>query len=505
MKLRLRLAVVTIAVAVPLVAALVWMDARSRHLAAERLLAQLVSDRLDRPDERARCEAEPARWGGPRPMRPELSGGPVARPSPVGSSPDGSPSQDARHPERPGPRRHGPPPGMPMPPELFVYDAAGVAASSAAPALSPDAIRALGDDTWTAIDRTTFDERVTVLVRTPWTDGPCAYVLVRGTTPRGFIGAILPATRLWAAPLVAVLIAVLIAVGPVVSRVRRLTADVRRSAATGFVDAPTPSGADEVRELGDAFVAASAEVRRQLAARDDRERALREFLANTTHDVMIPLTVLTQHLASLRADVRTHDAAELDRVVASAMDEAHYLAALLHNLSVAARVDVAEPRIERTAIDLNAVVARVVARHRPVAAERGIEVDSGVPEVPVIIDADLTLLEQAVSNVVYNAIRYNRRGGHVAVVVDRADDGFVLRVLDDGPGIPPPDLGSLIRRGFRSDAARTRTTGGHGGHGIGLHITHTVADLHGYRLTFKNREPSGLEVELAGPAAAPAT
>jgi signal transduction histidine kinase len=214
---------------------------------------------------------------------------------------------------------------------------------------------------------------------------------------------------------------------------------------------------------------------------------------------MIPLTVLTQHLASLRAGVRTREPAELDEVVARAMDEAHYLAALIHNLSVAARVDVAEPRLERAAIDLNARVARVVARHRPVAAERGIELDSGVPEAPVIAAADLTLLEQAVSNVVYNAIRYNRRGGHVAVVLDGDDGRFVLRVLDDGPGIPPPDLGSLIRRGFRSDAARTRTTGGHGGHGIGLHITHTVAKLHAYQLVFKNREPSGLEVELTGP------
>ncbi|MBK9035846.1 MAG: HAMP domain-containing protein [Myxococcales bacterium] len=477
MNLRPRLALTTAAVAVPLVLGLVWLDARSRHRAAEQALAHLAQSRVERPDEQARCEGDPVRWGrplglGPGPGRHD---GPAHRPPP------------------PGPRA--------APPEFFAYDATLASGDARAPGLAPARVAALAQQAWIAIDRATFDERVSVLVRTPWPDGPCAYVLVRGTSPRGFIGAILPASELWLAPLAAVLVAVLIVVGPVVRRVRRLTAEVRRSAAGGFVDAPTPTGTDEVRALGDAFVAASAEVRRQLAARDDRERALREFLANTTHDVMIPLTVLTQHLASLRAGVRTREPAELDQIVAQAMDEAHYLAALLHNLSVAARVDVAEPRLERSPIDLNALVARVIARHRPVAVERGIELDSGVPERPVIVDADLTMLEQAVSNVAYNAIRYNRRGGHVAVVLDRADDDFVLRVLDDGPGIPPPDLGSLIGRGFRSDAARTRTTGGHGGHGIGLHITHTVARLHDYRLTFRNREPTGLEVELAGAVA----
>ena len=330
MNLRLRLLLTTAAVAVPLVAGLVWLDARSRHRAAEEALARLTRERFERPDAQARCEADPLAWGAPRPPGTEHGPGGGARPGPPPHGPSG------------------PPPGLPRaaPPRFFAYDRALTARDPAAPRVDRDAAVALTEGAWAAIDRATFDDRVEVLVRSPWPDGPCAYVLVRGSTPRGFIGAILPATELWLAPLAATLIAVLVAVGPVVGRIRRLTADVRRSAAGGFVDAPTVGGADEVRQLGDAFVAASAEVRRQLAARDDRERALREYLANTTHDVMIPLTVLTQHLASLRAGVRTREPGELDEVVARAMDEAHYLAALIHNLSVAARVDVAEPRLE---------------------------------------------------------------------------------------------------------------------------------------------------------------
>jgi two-component system, OmpR family, sensor histidine kinase BaeS len=485
--LRVRLAITTIAVAVPMVVGLVWLDARSRHRAAEEMLARIATDRLSDASARTRCEADPTTWG----LRhPDHGPGPDDRP-PLGPPPGDRPDHGLPSPPPLGIRA--------APPVFFIYDRALHSAASAAPRLAPQSIAALGQRPWMALSSSTFGESIAVLVRTPWADGPCAFVLVRGSSPRGFLGALLPASKFWMAPLVAMLIAVLIAIGPTVESIRRLTVTVRESAATGFVTPPPAIGRGEIRELGQAFGAASIEVRRQLAARDDRERALREYLANTTHDVMIPLTVLSQHLASLRAGDRASDPAVVDDIVARAMDEAHYLAAMIHNLSVAAKLDVVEPQLERTRVDLNRLVARVIARHRPIASERGIQLDSGVPEVPVFIDADLTMIEQAISNLVYNAIRYNLRGGHVAVVLDRDTRRFSLRVLDDGPGIPPADLGSLITRGFRSDAARTRSTGGHGGHGIGLHITHTVARLHDFTLNFRNADGAGLEVAVTGP------
>ncbi|MCA9553549.1 MAG: HAMP domain-containing histidine kinase, partial [Myxococcales bacterium] len=349
---------------------------------------------------------------------------------------------------------------------------------------------------WTPVDRDLLDAEVRVAVRMPWAEGPCAVILVEGSTTPGFLGAFLPASEVWLAPLVAVLLTVLIALVPVVRRLERLIAAVEASAAGGFVAPPEVAGHDEVAALSRAFTAASAEVGRQLAARDDRERALREFLSNTTHDVMLPLTVLMQHLAVARAGLE--DDAPLRAPVVGAIDEAHYIAALIQNLSAVARLDVVEPRLELGPVDLNAVVDRVVARHRAMAVERGVELVSGVPEAPVLVDADLTFIEQAVSNVVYNAIHYNRVDGHVAVVLDRTSPGFLLRVLDDGPGIPGAELHRLVERGFRGNAARGRGTSGHG---LGLHITHTVAKLHGFGLEFENRPEGGLQVSLHGPAA----
>jgi signal transduction histidine kinase len=112
-----------------------------------------------------------------------------------------------------------------------------------------------------------------------------------------------------------------------------------------------------------------------------------------------------------------------------------------------------------------------------------------VPEQPIIADADLTLLEQAVSNLVDNAVQYNRDGGHVAVVLDRQDRGFALTVTDDGPGVPEAELGSLTSRRFRGTEARSRRPDGQG---IGLSIVAEAADRLGFRLSFSRPESGGL-------------
>jgi signal transduction histidine kinase len=466
MKLRLRLALATLGVAAPMVVGLMWMDGRARHQAAAALLIEMTRHGLDRPGERERCEADPAAW--------ERGPGP-----------------------RPGDdRRRGPPPGMPKvrPAIRIAVDASLASDDPRVPRLS-GVRETLAERDAVTLPAVWWDDQVEVVMRTPWQEGPCAYVYVRGETTRGFIGAILPSGWIWLLPVGAVMAAVLIAVGPVVRRVRRLTDAVERSAAAGF-DLPIPvDGRDEIAELARAFGGAGRAVRAQLGATEDRERALRDFLSNTTHDVMIPLSVLLSHLATLQERERAGEPHD-PKILTAAMDEAHYLGALMHNLSAAARIHGATPTVARGPVDLNALLARVIGRHRPIAERLGIEIDHAVPAETVATVGDVTLIEQAVSNLVYNAIRHNRPGGHTAAILEQRDgDGFHLRVIDDGPGIPPAELSRLVERGFRGDDARTRSPDGQG---IGLDITLRVAELHGFTLRFAASEYGGLQVDLEG-------
>jgi signal transduction histidine kinase len=241
-------------------------------------------------------------------------------------------------------------------------------------------------------------------------------------------------------------------------------------------------------------------VRAHLARLEQRDQALRSFLANTTHDVMVPLTVLQGHLASLREAAAAGRAPEPGLWVA-ALQEAHYMASLLHNLGAAAKLEAAESLVLSHPVLLGELVERVVARHRPVAEPAGVELVYFVPERPLETLADVTLIEQALSNLVHNAVRYNRRGGHVAVVLEEVDGRFALRVLDDGPGVGNAELERLRERAYRTDEARARHPDGLG---LGLSIASDVAQHHGFELELATPAAGGLQVTLRGPTLGPA-
>ncbi|MFT7679523.1 MAG: signal transduction histidine kinase, partial [Planctomycetota bacterium] len=183
--------------------------------------------------------------------------------------------------------------------------------------------------------------------------------------------------------------------------------------------------------------------------------------------------------------------------LSGAMEEAHYVAAILRNLSTVARLEAGEQALERGDVDLGAVVERSVARHLAIARQLNVSLESSVPAETLTVVGNVTLLEEAVSNLVHNALRYNHAGGHVAVVLgtsEAAREGdYWLRVVDDGPGIAPNDLAQLTARAGRSDSARERHPDGRG---LGLHIVLDVAARHDLEVSFDKGPEGGLEVTL---------
>lgn len=332
-----------------------------------------------------------------------------------------------------------------------------------------------------ALHASPFTADVGVVTRTGW-DGPCAVAVVRGSTVPGFLGSVLPASPLWVGPAFLVATVMWLAVGPPVRRLRTLTRRVEERRGPY-----TLAGDDEIAELSRAFDDAAGALRAEAEARSERELALREFIANTSHDVRIPLTVLRGHLVALEGG-RDEEALQ------GAMREAHYIGTLLDDLAAQARMDAPQPH---GPVELGPVVERVVARHLPIARRSEIELVHAVPYEPLVTEADLTLVEQAVSNLVYNAIRHNRPGGHVAVVVEEEHGDFRIQVIDDGPGVQPEVLARLTERGFVGPGSRNRDSAGDG---LGLNIVARVAERHGWRFTLENGETSGLIALLQGPA-----
>jgi signal transduction histidine kinase len=468
MTLRRRLALTVVLAAGPLVGGVLWLRSELQRRAVEDGMRESLQARMEAGG-RERCEEDPAAFGG-RGFRGRGRGESEAAP-------------DDRPPRFPRRRRFwGAPP--------FAYDAEFRASHPEAPALSPRLQRALRSGDEVASERR--DGGLMVAVRMPWDDGPCAVLAMFRPLP--MVAETAPGLLWSAAALCAgFLAAVWIASGPVVRRIRALADDVRRSAAARYETPVAVAGNDEVTALARAFNEAGREVRAHLSEVEEREATLRRFVADTTHDVMLPLTVLQGHLDQLRKEAPA--AGEQARRVGAAAEEAHYIGSLLQNLSAAAKLET-RGAVERHPFDLSALVERVVERHRPLAAAGGVAVDHAVPEAPLWSEGDVTLVEQAAGNVVHNAIRHNRRGGRVAVVLDEdGDQRFVLRVEDDGPGVSADQLAQLGERRFRTVEARQRHPEGLG---LGLSIARDVAERHGFTLSFAAGSPTGLVVELRG-------
>lgn len=459
MRLRSRVTLALLLGVVPVVALAAWAQRELRVNAivdttTENILARM-NDR-----ERALCEADPAAWAA-------------------------SALERAR---RRADRRRGRNPRRPL--ELMVYDDTLRAADSRWPALDASMARALrsGEESASHVE----GSQIVVATSMPWRSGRCAVIAV--ARPYGGVAT----RRSWLMALgvgaLAMCVA-LLAIGTVVRRIRKLT----KAVADG---SQIPSqGGDEIAELARAFAANRDELRARLAELEARDTALTRFVSNTTHDVMLPLTVLIGHLAELDEHVRAGDGANATTVRA-ALEEAHYLTSLVQNLGVAAKLDVGEAHVVWHDVDLVPLVERVIARHTRIAQQRGVELAHAIPDTALVVRGDVTLIEQAVSNLVHNAVRYADTGGHVAVVLERNTPlRFELRVLDDGPGVPDALLTRLGERGFRTDEARTRQPQGFG---LGLHIVHDVAKRLGLELRFARAAERGLLVTLSGTCLPPA-
>lgn len=339
------------------------------------------------------------------------------------------------------------------------------------------------------------------LLRMPWSEGPCANVFLRRRAPPTrftFWGGV-PPLQVGLPVLLVLGLTVLLGLGTPVRRIRQLALQVRVSGIKDFTLPTNLKGNDEISSLALAFADAAGTVRDQMSQRERHERVLREFLENVTHDVMTPLAALQGQLASIAESAGQGELPQR-ATVASALDEAEYLGAMFQNLAAMARLDSPEPAADRSPVDLNDVVLRVAARHRLTSRQREVVLEYAVDDKPLIVSADVTLLEQAVGNIVHNAIRYNKSGGHVAIIARPVAGGrFQVTVLDDGPGVSDEDLQKIVVRGFRGDAARSRSAPH--GLGLGMSIVHRVVSLHGWDLKLGRSEFDGLQVTIEGAVA----
>ena len=342
------------------------------------------------------------------------------------------------------------------------------------------------------------EEATAMLVRAA-ESGPCA--LVQVTWPphtsgrRRFFYFMLTGSLVVIA--IAAALGVFVVVQPLTARIDKL----RRAAGVvgspeGYVSARDP-GSDELSDLSTSLDRAHARIRADADRLEERQRALERYLADIAHDLKTPIASLQ---IALEQAAKQSDNRDLSEILKGSLNDVIYLDALTTNLRLACQLrDGWNPAEGNPGVDLGETVDRVVARARYFARNRGIVLEAARPDVPVFVSCHPTAVEQAITNLVENAIAYGDQGGHVAVVLEVDRGEFTLVVADDGPGVPPAEMPRLGERTFRTDEARQRDPSGSG---LGLAITSEICGRCGWKLAFEPHEPRGLRVSVAGPTVA---
>ena len=211
-------------------------------------------------------------------------------------------------------------------------------------------------------------------------------------------------------------------------------------------------------------------------------RAKDEFLAMLGHELRNPLAAMRNAVVSARLDdARRHRALEI------ALRQTDTLAQLVDDLLDVSRITQGRIILRREIVDLADVVEAAVEATRDLVADRGHALSVSRPADRIAVEGDPVRLEQVLVNLVTNAAKYTRPGGHIAIALERDHDAAVLRVRDDGTGIAPEMLTRVFDLFVQGERTLDRAAGGLG---IGLTVVRSLVALHGGQVEAQSEGPA---------------
>jgi two-component system, OmpR family, sensor histidine kinase SenX3 len=213
---------------------------------------------------------------------------------------------------------------------------------------------------------------------------------------------------------------------------------------------------------------------RDQSARSRVDAIRRDFVTNASHETKTPVSGIQSLADALIVTLDRHDHARSRELAERLGDEAARLGRLVTELLSLRRLEDNDEQT-RAPVDLVTVVTEELDRIAERAKRRHIAVTSTLPATAVVAgsEPDLRLM---VSNLLDNAVGYNRDGGELDVVLRSVDGAWQLEVTDRGIGIPRQDLDRIFERFYRVDVARSRASGGTG---LGLAIVRHAVEGHG--------------------------
>lgn len=214
------------------------------------------------------------------------------------------------------------------------------------------------------------------------------------------------------------------------------------------------------------------------------QESRRQLFADIAHELRTPLAVIRSTVQALGDGVYKPSAAHVETV----MRRVDMLTQLINDIRDLSLADVDQLRLERTGVSVSSLLEAVRQRHTPSAVERELSLDVQNAAGDAVLQIDRTRIDQALDNLVRNALAFTPGGGTITLRASRmadaqGSDWVSLDVMDSGPGFQPDELPRVFDRFYRADTSRSRA---HGGTGLGLAIVRGIARAHGGEAVARN-------------------
>jgi len=226
-------------------------------------------------------------------------------------------------------------------------------------------------------------------------------------------------------------------------------------------------------QTGDELERLSLALNRMITRLDDALQNSQRFVADASHDLRTPLTILRGELEHFVEDTRLNS--ELRERVGSMLEEVVHLGKIVEQLFTLSRLDAGEAQTEWTHFDLTELAKTTVEQMNLLAEDKGITV-SCETSPPVPVKGNRVRLKQVIVNLLDNAIKYTPEKGTVHLRVQAANGHAVLEVEDTGIGIPRDALTHVFERFYRVDPSRAADSESAG---LGLAIVKSICTAHG--------------------------
>ncbi len=223
-----------------------------------------------------------------------------------------------------------------------------------------------------------------------------------------------------------------------------------------------------------------------------REELRREFSANVSHELKTPLTSISGFAELMMSGLVPED--KMREFSSDIYSESRRLINLVEDIIRLSRIDEGEEMPEIEDVDMLALARETVRSLTPAAEKAGVELC--VKGESAHVRGCRRILDEMVYNLVENAIKYNRPGGHVEISLSAGEDKSILSVRDDGIGIPPQHQKRIFERFYRVDKSHSKLIGGTG---LGLSIVRHGAKFHNAAISLKSEPGKGSEFTVVFP------